>query len=111
MPEDDVEVASNAPRTANETRLNIAVMDLTAEQREKLEIKQGGVIVKQVQAGPARKAGVRRGDVILMINNIDVKDSEQFAEISADLPADKSVPLLVQRRGGPVFLALKVKAE
>jgi serine protease Do len=111
LPEDDVEVASNAPRSANETRLNIVVMDLTAEQREKLEIKQGGVIVKQVQAGPARKAGVRRGDVILMINNIDVKDSEQFAEISADLPADKSVPLLVQRRGGPVFLALKVKTE
>jgi serine protease Do len=111
LPEDDLEVASASPRSANETRLNVAVIDLTAEQREKLEIKEGGVIVRQVQAGPARKAGVRRGDVILMINNVDVKDSEHFAEISSDLPTDKSVPLLVQRRGGPVFLALKIQAD
>jgi len=111
LPEDDVNVAGGSPRSANETRLNIAVMDLTAEQREKLEIKEGGVIVKQVQAGPARKAGVRRGDVMLMINNIDIKDSAHFAEISTDLPAEKSLPLLVQRRGGPVFLALKIKSE
>lgn len=111
LPEDDVKVAGGNSRSANETRLNVAVMDLMAEQREKLEIKEGGVIVKQVQAGPARKAGVRRGDVILMINNIDIKDSAHFAEISTDLPAEKSVPLLVQRRGGPVFLALKIKGE
>ena len=109
LPEDDVKLAGDSPRSSNETRLSVAVMDLTAEQRDKLEIKQGGVIVKQVQAGPARKAGVRRGDVILMINNIDVKDSSHFAEISTGLPTDKSVPLLVQRRGGPVFLALKIK--
>ncbi|MDT8384672.1 MAG: DegQ family serine endoprotease [Gammaproteobacteria bacterium] len=111
LPEDEIKVAEASPRSANETRLSVAVIDLTAEQREKLEIKDGGVIVQQVQAGPARKAGVRRGDVILMINNIDVKDSQHFAEISADLPVDKSVPLLVQRRGGPVFLALKITAD
>lgn len=111
LPEDDVKLAGDRPGSSSETRLNVAVMDLTAEQREKLEIKQGGVIVKQVQAGPARKAGVRRGDVILMINNIDIKDSAHFAEISTDLPTDKSVPLLVQRRGGPVFLALKIKEK
>jgi len=86
-------------------------MDLTAEQRKKLEIKDGGVIVQKIQAGPARKAGVRRGDVILMINNVDVKDAKHFAEISAELPVNKSLPLLVQRRGGPVFLALKIKEE
>ena len=69
------------------------------------------MIVQQVLPGVARSAGVRRGDVILMINNIDVKDAKQFAEVSADLPAGKSLPLLVQRRGGPVFLALKIKEK
>ncbi|HEC18097.1 MAG TPA: DegQ family serine endoprotease [Gammaproteobacteria bacterium] len=107
LPEEDLQVAGD-PHTASETRLNITVMDLTDSQREKLEIKEGGVIVQKIKAGPARRAGVRRGDVILMINNIEVKDAKQFAEITADLPAGKSVPLLVQRRGGPVFLALKI---
>ena len=111
LPDDDIQVAGGEPSTANETRLNITVMDLTAEQRKKLEIKDGGVIVQKIQAGPARKAGVRRGDVVLMINNVDVKDAKHFAEISAELPVDKSLPLLVQRRGGPVFLALKIKEK
>ena len=107
LPDDDV-LASGEPQSASETRLNITVADLTAEQRERLEIKDGGVIVQRIQSGPARKAGVRRGDVILMINNIKVKDAKQFATLSEKLPTGKSVPLLVQRRGGPVFLALKV---
>jgi len=110
LPDEAIQVAGE-PSTTNETRLNITVMDLTAEQRKKLEIKDGGVIVQKIQAGPARKAGVRRGDVILMINNVDVKDAKHFAEISADLPTDKSLPLLVQRRGGPVFLALKIQEK
>jgi serine protease Do len=110
LPEDDMQVAGE-PHSSSETRLNVTVMDLTPEQREKLDIKEGGVIVQRVQAGPARKAGVRRGDVVLTLNNIDVKDAKHFAEISADLPAGKSVPLLVQRRGGPVFLALKIKED
>jgi serine protease Do len=37
-----------------------------------------------------------------------VKDTKHFKEIIDNLPANKSVPLLVQRRGGPVFLALKL---
>ena len=67
--------------------------------------------MNQVQAGPARKAGVRRGDVILMLNNVEVTDAKQFRELVENLPAGKSVPLLVQRRGGPVFLALKIDED
>lgn len=111
LPEDDMKVAGGSQHSASESRLKIMVADLTTEQREKLEIKAGGVLVRQVQAGPARRAGVRRGDVVLMINNIDVKGAKHFAEIAEGLPTGKSVPLLVQRRGGPVFLALKVKEE
>jgi len=109
LPEDDVVAAGGSTQSATEGRLKLEVVDLNDAQREKLEIKQGGVLVKRVQAGPARRAGVRRGDVILQIDNVEVKGAKHFAEISADLPAGKSVPLLVQRRGGPVFLALKVE--
>ena len=79
--------------------------------RNKLQVKENGVLVSQVEAGPAQKAGVRRGDVILMMNNIDVIDTNQFNTLVTDLPVGKSVPLLVQRRGSPVFLALKVSAD
>ncbi len=111
LPESDEEVTGKAPRTADDSRLNILVTDLTEEQRNRLDIKEGGVLVSRVQAGPARKAGVRRGDVILSINNTDIQNADQFKDLVESLPADKSVPLLVQRRGGPVWLALKVQDE
>ena len=91
--------------------MNISVIDLTKEQRNNLEIKENGVLVNKVSSGPARKAGVRRGDVILMINNTDIKDTDHFKNVIEKLPTGKSVPLLVQRRGGPVFLALKLSDE
>ncbi|NOX76675.1 MAG: DegQ family serine endoprotease [Gammaproteobacteria bacterium] len=109
LPEDDMMAAGGGTQSATEDRLKLDVVDLNDAQRDKLEIKHGGVLVKRVQAGPARRAGVRRGDVILQVDNVEVKSVKHFAEISSELSAGKSVPLLVQRRGGPVFLALKVK--
>lgn len=109
LPEKDQELASIAePKTTESNKLNVSVTDLTGEQRKGLEIKENGVLVNKVGSGPARKAGIRRGDVILMINNTDVKDAAHFKKIIDKLPTGKSVPLLVQRRGGPVFLALKL---
>ena len=112
LPEEEQQAAAEStPEKASEGRLKLQISDLTDEQRDALDIKGGGVIVVQVQAGPARKAGVRRGDVIVMLNNVEVKDAAHFKEIVDALPADKSVPLLVQRRGGPVFLALKIEDQ
>ena len=112
LPDEDTKIATApTPKAAEDNKLNIVVSDLTAEQRKSLEIKENGVLVNNVSSGPARKAGVRRGDVILMINNTDVKNTKQFKDIVNNLPTGKSVPLLVQRRGGPVFLALKLAKD
>ena len=112
LPDKDDQLASIAePKMTEDNKLNISVVDLTKEQRNSLEIKENGVLVNKVSSGPARKAGVRRGDVILMINNTDIKDTDHFKNVIEKLPTGKSVPLLVQRRGGPVFLALKLSKD
>jgi len=112
LPEkEETQLASGEPKVTQNNRLNIIVAELNDEDRKQLEIKGKGVLVKQVDSGPARKAGIRRGDVILMINNKDVENPDQFKELVKNLPDDKSVPLLIQRRGGPVFLALKVPGK
>ena len=110
LPEDDVALAarSSEPGTTTSNRINVVVTDLTDELKQQMDLKDG-VLVKEVQDGAAKKAGVRRGDVILMINNVEIKNIKQFKEVIKDLPDNKSVPLLVQRRrGGPEFLALKM---
>jgi serine protease Do len=85
------------------------VEDLTEQQRKELEIKDHGVMVSQISSGPAYKAGVRNGDIVLLINNIKIKNVKHFYKLVKQLPKDKSVPVLVQRKGGPIFLALRLE--
>ena len=99
-----------APEAASaKNRLGIAVANLTPEQREQLEVPHNGVLVQKVSPGPAQDAGIRHGDVILRIQDQVVKNAKQFQELVKDLPKGKSIALLVQRRGSPLFLALKLK--
>ena len=113
LPVDDSIRLSAAEKngSAGQNSLNIIVDDLTKEQRKELEIKDHGVIVSQISSGPAYKAGVRNGDVMLMLNNVKIKDTKHFEELINALPKNKSVPILIQRRGGPIFLALRLEED
>ena len=110
LPDED-EVIAIAPETGGKDvdRLGLIVSGLTNEQREQLEVKQNGVLVQDVKPGAAMDAGIRRGDVILRIQDQVIKEAKQFNEVVKGLPKGKSIAMLVQRRGGSQFLALKLK--
>ncbi len=99
--------AKAAPKLPH-NRLGISVIDLTSEQRKALEVPKNGVIVQDVGKGPAKDAGIQRGDVILRIQNNVISDTDDFEKTVKKLPTGKSVAMLVQRQGSPVFLAIKV---
>jgi len=110
--EDEIQVAAGKPKPEKQNRLDIVVTDLTDKQRLKRDIKEGGVLVVAANRGAAAKAGISKGDVITMLNNISITGVEQFNELLEDLPSGKSIPVLVHRlRSGPLFLALKIKDE
>lgn len=79
---------------------------LTAEEAKQLGI-DAGVMVKSVEPGAARDAGIRAGDVIVMIQQKQVTSADEVVKAIKPVPAGKSVAILVQRKSGPVFLALK----
>jgi serine protease Do len=74
--------------------LGLVVSDIAADQQKDLKIK-GGVQVDNVD-GPAALAGVRAGDFILSINNVEVTGAKQFAEQVTKLDLTKPVALLVR---------------
>jgi serine protease Do len=105
---DKLAEAKVAPKLPH-NRLGVNVIDLTDTQRETLQIAKNGVLVQDVAKGTAKDAGIQRGDVILRIQNNVVRDAADFEKIVTKLPAGKSVAILIQRQGSPVFLAIKVE--
>lgn len=107
--EQDLKLAGGAREPARASLIGVTVADLTATQRQELDIQQSaGVYVEAVKEGPAQQAGIREGDVILKINNQWIEDAAGFREMVDDLPAGRSVAVLVQRSSGPLFLALRL---
>ena len=84
--------------TRIETGMNLE--DITPEMARELGLpgKTSGVVVSQIAyGGPADKAGLLRGDVILEVDTKPVKDSEAFYSIVKE----KKGYLLRVRRGDP----------
>ncbi len=111
LPEEELPAAGPEEQPSGETlkRLGANVSNLTPELREQLEVPKNGVLVQAVTPGPAYDAGLRRGDVILRVQDQIVKDLNHFKELVKNMPKGKSVAMLVQRRGGSLFIAMKLK--
>jgi serine protease Do len=111
LPDQDATVAELAKPNANVVvnKIGVNVTELTAEQRNALQLPRGGVIVQEVVNGAGKNAGIQRGDVILRIQNYAVNSVDEFSKIVRELDAGKSIAVLIQRNGSPVFLAIKIE--
>ncbi|CAM2178658.1 putative periplasmic serine endoprotease DegP-like [Paraburkholderia sacchari] len=91
------------PRAAN--ALGLTVTDLSADQMSQLKIK-GGVMVESVD-GPAARAGLQKGDIILRVGDTDITSAKQFLEVTSRLDSQKMVAILVRRGDNTQFVPLR----
>ena len=84
--------------------LGLYVSDLNDTQKK--EISGGGVVIDNVE-GPAAQVGLRAGDIILTMNNIDVKDVKQFTSLLTKVDPKKAVVLLVRRGDVSQFIPIR----
>src|SRR6056297_211474 len=91
--------------------LGLSVEEIGEEQLRRAEGIDGGLLVTAVDSDNAYRAGVRRGDVIRMINNQQVTTLEDFENIVDGIEPGRSVALLVWRDGITQFVAYTPEGE
>lgn len=107
IPDEGKEMDSSTGAERSSNRLGVSVADLSEEQKKANDIK-GGVIIKDVQDGPAALIGLQPGDVITHLNNQAISDAKQFTEIAKALPKNRSVSMRVLRQGRASFITFKL---
>jgi serine protease Do len=96
-----------APDTTTLSKLGMSLSDLREEQLKELKIS-GGVLVEEA-TGAAARAGIRRGDVIVAVNNQSIKSVEQLSQLVGQFEKGRSVAVLVRRAGGAIYVPLRIE--
>ena len=96
----DATMVADADGAAAPGQLGLGLRALTRDERKASGIEQG-LVVENV-AGPAAKAGIEPGDVLLAINGKPVETVDQVKSVLQGKP--RRVALLVQRDGSKIFV-------
>ena len=97
---------SSSPRSSTVAQaMGLTVSDLTDAQKKELKLK-GGVKV-DAAADSAARAGIREGDIIVAIGNVEVGTLKEFESAVAKLDRAKPVPVLLRRGGLASYLLIR----
>lgn len=90
--------------------LGVRIQQVTPDIAEGLGLKdsQGAMVAGVNDGGPADKATIKSGDVILKFNNQDVKEMKNLPRIVAETAIGKEVPVVVWRDGKQLALQASV---
>jgi serine protease Do len=96
----DATLAGAGPKEAEHGRLGLVVRPLTPQER--LQAGVGNGVVVEEAEGPAARAGIQAGDVVLAVNGTRVTSVDQLRGLAAK--AGKHAALLVERGEARIFI-------
>jgi serine protease Do len=81
--------------------LGVSIQSMTPDLAKalKLEERQGALVSEVVQGGPAAKAGIRQGDVIVGFNGESIKGSHDLPAVVAKTPVGDEATVTLRRDG------------
>ncbi|MBW1999948.1 MAG: DegQ family serine endoprotease [Deltaproteobacteria bacterium] len=90
--------------------LGVLIQAVTPELKEKLGLeREGGALVADItKGGPAEKAGIKRGDVIITFDGREIKEMRDLPYIVASTPVGKVVEVEVVRKGKRKTFKVKI---
>ena len=91
--------------------LGVMIQKITPDLKNTLKLKEDkGALVADVTAGgPAQKAGIHRGDVIVAFDGKEIKDSSELPYRVASTPVGKVVPVAILRKGQEKTIQVEIE--
>ncbi len=90
--------------------LGVLIQQITKEIADSLGLKNthGALVSSATENGPAYKAGIKSGDIILKFNDIKIKNMNELPKVVAGTPVGKSVKVEIWRNGKIKTLNVKL---
>jgi serine protease Do len=91
--------------------IGVSIQPITPELAQSfgLEGEKGALVAEVIKDGPAEKAGIKTGDIILEFNGRTIHEMNELPRVVAGTPVDKKVGVRILREGKPVELSVKVE--
>lgn len=93
------------PGAGKQNALGLVVADLSEGAQREFKTKAG--VEVQVADGPAARAGIRQGDVILRVGDTDITSAKQFNDVVGRLDKSRMVAVFVRRGDGTQVVTMR----
>jgi serine protease Do len=95
------------------THLGVGVLEIDSDRAKALKLKEerGAEVTHLTDGGPAAKAGMKIGDVILEYDGTPVQGTAQLQRLVQETPAGRQVKIGVWRNGTSLVLTPVIEAE
>jgi serine protease Do/serine protease DegQ len=92
--------------------MGVTIQPVTEDLARSFGLKQarGALVNGVLKGGPAEKAGLRQGDVIIAFNGTEIKDSSHLQRIVAEHGVGKSARVSVFREGKTLELGVTLSS-
>lgn len=110
LPANDQASTNVRPPPRRDNTLALTVLELAPDLRAEIpSLAEGGVQIDQLRDGPATRAGMASGDVIVALNHQPIRSVSDFNRVVEQLPTNGFVPIRIVRDGRGTTLVLELR--
>ena len=111
LPENELQAKTNSrPSDFGYVKsIGIRIKELTEEQQKRSGISSGAVLIDSVETGAGLNAGLRKGDIILQVDNYEVTSVDQVVSFFNKVNGARKIPILIKRQNGQLFIVLDIE--